>query len=155
MTTHDKDHLAAQLRATERSEAAPWVRPQRNPVPTAALVGVLAGAWVLSNALLEAPLWILGHIAFTLAVLAVWFGYWRAPGAFPKGRVPREVVGPMYLALFGGAAVAVGAWALAVLVSVWVAAPVAAVAAAVLFLGFDHVYAAASRRLVARTGGGA
>lgn len=150
----DMSDLQAQLRATERSEAAPWVRPDRSPAPTAALVGMLVGAWVLNNALVEAPLWILGHVAFTLVLLVVWFGYWRSPGAMPRGRVPREVVGPMYLALVGGAAVGLGVWALAVLVTVWVAAPVGALAAAALFLIFDRSYAAASDRLRERTAGG-
>lgn len=134
------------LRTADRAAAAPWIEYPPVPWWHPLFFAAYAAALTLSIGLLGGIASALVNVGLAGAAITYLAWYTRKRGTYPRGKAPQELRGPFAL-LFGGAAlIAVAAWGIGALVSVALAAAVAALATGVLVARYEVLYARAAAR---------
>ncbi|GAB3995380.1 hypothetical protein [Nocardioides marmoraquaticus] len=140
MSTDERDQLAAQLRETERGEAAAWLTYPPSPWWWPFLFGAWTFAYAGSIGWLEGLAQAGATFALALVMIGVIAWERRRRGAWPSGHAPREIRRLM-TGLFGGAAVvALVAWLVGETVGVLPAALLAAGAVTALVWWYGTAY---------------
>lgn len=140
MSAEEREALAAQLRESERGEAASWVTYPPSPWWWPLAFGAWTFAYVLAIGLLDG----LPQAGATLALAMVMVGViaWerRRRGSWPTGRPPGGLNRLMTVLFAAGLAIAGLAWLVGETVGVWPAAALAAVAVTALVWWYGAAY---------------
>lgn len=141
----EREHILAQLRETERGEAASWVVYQQSPPWWALMFGGWTVLYVLAIGLLAGlPQ---AGASFALAFFMIGVISWerRRRGTWPTGRAPQEIKRLMTRLFAGAAAVALATW----LTGETIGVVAAALGAGVAVTALVHWYASAYDRAAA------
>ena len=141
-SNRNHDPLHDQLHEIERGESAAWVVYPPTPVWWALGFGLWAGGLALVIGFLDGAVQALTQLGSVLVIFLAIAWDRRRRGTYPSGRPPREL-NPAIARMIVGAVVVGGlAWLTGELVSVWLAAAIAAVGAWAVVAWYEHEYAA-------------
>lgn len=140
MSTEEREDLAAQLRETERGEAASWVTYPPSPWWWPLAFGAWTFLYVLALGLLDGVAQ--AGATFPLALVMVGVIAWerRRRGSWPTGRPPQQLRRPMTVLFAGLLGIAGVAWLVGKTVGTWPAAALAGVAVAGLVWWYGAAY---------------
>lgn len=136
----DRDQLAAQLRESERGEAASWVVYPPSPRWWPFLFGVWTFAYALALGLLEGLTQAAATFALVGVVIAVIAWERRRRGSWPTGRAPAPIKRLMTVLFVAALAIAGLAWLVGETVGVLPAAALAGVAVTALVWWYGEAY---------------
>lgn len=140
MSAEEREALAAQLRESERGEAASWVTYPPSPWWWPLGFGAWTFLYTLAIGLLDGLAQAGASLALAVVMLGVITWERRRRGSWPTGRPPAELKRPMTVLFAGALAIAGLAWLVGETVGTWPAAALAAVGVSALVWWYGAAY---------------